>query len=511
METLFSRHPDIVRRLAVDSPQLLPSLLDGLIWRNRLQDKGLRRVNYYVKHLLVDSEGEYSKATEWLMEMWDPKIICHPVVVIVTDLVWKRCAFRTFLYSKSWFLFTLLVFISAQSVLKHMTSSNEDHSQRIAVFACRCFIYIFSMGQWIYFHVAHSYRDVRDNRTFRMFHIPFPRYLIENWQDTASLFLTILLILMFILEPILYCVQHSEGDFENAGIFTDKCHEADGLRFSYSVFSMCSMLLYFLLLIDLSVFSTKISSFVLVCFRVLSEVALYLFVLGYFILSFSSAISALDQDVDDFAGIPPAAVALLEVSLRMFSDARFNDLKEEPALLWAVICYVIVTVVFLFNMLIAQLHSAYQSTYLDMLGYARLNRSKIVVEAMPSVPHSRWEKFVQALDMDQPIEFGEGDVGVAGGIQVLEPAGEAISRDTIRRFGGSTSPAALWPEEENTNEGETEEDRFDQIEKLLDKAMKRMTRTKTDGNQAEGSKGQFASSGSGSGGGQDSGEGDSSS
>merc|ERR1719277_1042552 len=66
MDIMFERHPDIIKRLCADAPALLPALFDGLIWRSRTTENGLRRVNYYIKHLLADSEGEFSKTTEWI-------------------------------------------------------------------------------------------------------------------------------------------------------------------------------------------------------------------------------------------------------------------------------------------------------------------------------------------------------------------------------------------------------------------------------------------------------------
>merc|ERR1712084_169006 len=102
------------------------------------------------------------------------------------------------------------------------------------------------------------------------------------------------------------------------------------------------------------------------------------------------------------------------------------------------------------------------------------NRGKIVTEAMMSVSGRRWEKFIASLHLEDPCEFGEGDIGLAGGIQVLEPASLNITTvDMIRRFGGSTSPAAQWPEEDQA--GDDEEDRFERMERLIEKAMKRMT------------------------------------
>merc|ERR1712060_1004951 len=98
-------------------------------------------------------------------------------------------------------------------------------------------------------------------------------------------------------------------------------------------------------------------------------------------------------------------------------------------------------IVFLLNLLIAQLNCSYQATYQNMLGYARLNRGKIVTETMTSLARWRWDSFLESLRLEERVEFGEGDMGLAGGIQVFEPASANITTvDMIRRFGGSTSP-----------------------------------------------------------------------
>merc|ERR1712190_544850 len=74
----------------------------------------------------------------------------------------------------------------------------------------------------------------------------------------------------------------------------------------------------------------------------------------------------------------------------------------------------------------------------------------------------------------------------AGGIQLLEPASMNITTvDMIRRFGGSTSPAAQWPEEDQA--GDDEEDRFERMERLIEKAMKRMTSSRGGGKKGGGS------------------------
>jgi len=62
----------------------------------------------------------------------------------------------------------------------------------------------------------------------------------------------------------------------------------------------------------------------------------------------------------------------------------------------------------------------------------------------------------------------------------MEPAGaNPTIIDMIRRFGGSTSPAMQWPEEDQL--GDDEDDRFERMEKLIEKAMKRMTTANSTG------------------------------
>jgi len=99
--------------------------------------------------------------------------------------------------------------------------------------------------------------------------------------------------------------------------------------FSYSVLSAMAMFSYYLLLIDLAVFSTRVSAFVLVCGRLLSEVALFLFGLGFFVLAFASAVSALEQDDPDFAGIPLSCLVLLKISFGMLGGAHYDVFLED--------------------------------------------------------------------------------------------------------------------------------------------------------------------------------------
>merc|ERR1712232_965808 len=103
-------------------------------------------------------------------------------------------------------------------------------------------------------------------------------------------------------------------------------------------------------------------------------------------------------------------------------------------------------------------------------------RSRIIVETMPMVSPKRWGAFKESLGLDNRIEFNEGDIGVAGGVQVQEPANaHPTTMDTIKRVGGTTSALAQWPEEE----GDAEDDKFGKLEAMIKKAMDTMTAAKS--------------------------------
>jgi len=108
-----------------------------------------------------------------------------------------------------------------------------------------------------------------------------------------------------------------------------------------------------------------------------------------------------------------------------------------------------------------------------MLGFAILRRGKIVAETMLSVSKARWDRSIEQLRLDERVEFGEDDIGLAGGVQRFEPSSTNITTvDLIHRFGGTTSPAAKWPEDPVGPD--RDEDRLERMARLLERATKRM-------------------------------------
>ena len=81
----------------------------------------------------------------------DPVLVCHPILALLADMVWGRVAQWTFLFQKSWFLFTLILFMAGQSVLKYAPLDNLA-VEPDPILALRSFIYFFSMAQLIWTH-----------------------------------------------------------------------------------------------------------------------------------------------------------------------------------------------------------------------------------------------------------------------------------------------------------------------------------------------------------------------
>ena len=488
-DQLFERHPEIIHKLNSDAPNLLRTLLDGLVWRSRLILNGQRRVNYYVKHLVQDTDGGFNQGLEWIVEGQDPKIICHDVVVLFADMLWSGLAGHFFLLGRCYFLVTLAVFITGQSILPqlHEDPKNQSDGERIAIFTCRILIYVFSMGQLFVNQVRCLVADCRSGHIVRLFKvIPLPEYLTSTMQ-VGNLALMLCLLILCTQDPIFHCIN-SEGP-----LFTQHC-DGNSNTEVYSTLSMVAMLLYWALLLDLTIFSMQISAFTLVCGRVLSELGLFIGSLIFLIITFASSISALNHNCSDFTNIPAGALSLMEISLGMFPSEHFHQIQEEVAVLLTVSLFIIVVIIFLLNLLVAQLNGAYGAVYDDMVGYARLTRGSIIVSALGGISRKRWDRYLETVGFEERLEFNEGDVGLAGGIQVTEPANEhPTTVENIRRFGGSTSPAMPWPNEEHSH-ADGAEDKLDRLEKIILRATKKMTKK----NKVGGSSSQSLSQQSGS-------------
>jgi hypothetical protein len=244
------------------------------------------------------------------------------------------------------------------------------------------------------------------------------------------------------------------------------------------------MILHWILLVDLAVLSTKLSAFLLVCAHVGAELSRFGVALFFLLLLFSSSISVLPVDERnlEYMSFSSSFVTLVAITLSIY-EKDYQEMIHDPALLTSVILFKSMSAILLLNLLIAQLNCSYELVNLDMLGFARLNRAEVIVQVMDLCPMGAWNKFVSSLNFDVPLEFNEGDVGMAGGISSEEHSSlHPVMTDSIHRFGGSCSPAMPWPEEaEDRHKGPEEEERIDHIQRYVEKTLRKATKGAGDG------------------------------
>lgn len=470
---LLGAHPFCLDRVRVALVARCWGVL-GVLLRppfQRSTENGRRRVNYFAKHLIVDSDGCFAPAIEWLSDHKDPKLVCHPLVSYTIDLVWTRAAARAFLHRKSWLMLMMTVYTISQAILNSglHDPASPSLAKRTAVFLFRCFIYCISLPSLVGVQVKQCMQDIRKNDFVRLQIGRVPSCLVEA-NAIVCMSLCVCLIVALTCEPILHCFG-AVGPDGNKLLFVDRCEVGDQLLELYGTFSMCGLLCYYALILDLCVFSNTVSAFMLVFGRVLSELWLCVTFLAFMLLAFATSTVALKPQDSDFDTIPASCLMLLRMFLGMASCEFFEHLHTFPVLFSAVVVFVFLTTVCMVNVLIAQLACAYRQIFGDMVGLARLKRGSVCVLSMSSVSQARWECFVRSLRLDTPCEFGEGDVGLPGAIQVTEPASANVTTvEAIRRFGGSTSPAALWPEVDGATGGTAE--KLDRMEHAIRKAMK---------------------------------------
>merc|ERR1712226_575241 len=163
------------------------------------------------------------------------------------------------------------------------------------------------MGAMIFSHISKivgSYRKGQVVAISRRCSIPL---YLTNWQESINLVLMLVLMSMLAMEPILHCI----GD-EDVETFSPYCKGIEDFSGGYYTMNMVAMIFYYVLNLDLAVFNNRVSAYVLVCGRMLSEIALFLLAISAVLLTLSSAFSCLEQDDEAFQNIANGITTLWE-------------------------------------------------------------------------------------------------------------------------------------------------------------------------------------------------------
>eukprot|EP00434_Breviolum_minutum_P018136 symbB.v1.2.015999.t1/scaffold1207.1/size131524/1 len=343
---LFQRHPDLVEILSRTAPELLPIMLDGMVWRSRTTVAGMRRVNYYLKHLLVDAEGHFAKAMMSVVKLGDPVLAVHPVLITLCDVMWKDLVHWRFIQSKFRLLCTTVIFVLGQSVLPYLPGSEAT---RVVTFVCRALIYLYFMVGLIYDRAKHVYQAIKKGDLAPVGGIRIPRRWVDDWQETVSLVLTVLLVVMFFVEPMILCLQSDDGPFRLT------CDQAKDLQQPYEILSMIALLLQFSLIMDVAAISTRLSSWVLLASQVLPEFVMTCLACIFLILTFSCSVSASMEAPEDFDNILSSLMTFFKLAVSMYPASSFVALEENLLVLLITSAFRLVVIFFLMKLLIAQL------------------------------------------------------------------------------------------------------------------------------------------------------------
>lgn len=469
VDHLFKNHPDIVHTLAAEAPSLLQVFLDGLIWRSATrQPDGLRRVNYYVKYLIVSDEGGFSPALRELVNAKDPEIMSHVCIIFVSDTLWSGIVSKRFVGSKIWFLLSLLVFMLSQAILPKWSNA-KDPVIAWPIFVFRCLMYLGTMSRLLFVNARDSIDACRTGDVIRIFGcIKLPGVYRDGYK-LFNFVLALLLLGMLTLEPFLYCLTSSS---RGSSWPTEDCPEARKVEMNYSVLCLLAMLTHWFLLTDLSVFNTGMSAFVLVVTQLMTEIGRFLIAFTFLLVTFASAICVLEHSYTGMHDLWLTMLALFAITIKLYED-DYRDLMEDPVLLAILFTFLTFSSILLLNLLIAQLNVSYVRIYSNMVGYARLKRAEVICDILEHCPAQTWQSFVATLSLDTPLEFNEGDVGMGGGMQIWEPASEhLVSRDSIQRYGGAASPAEPWPESHAAIQDD--DDKFNHMRRVVQGSLKRL-------------------------------------
>jgi hypothetical protein len=266
---------------------------------------------------------------------------------------WRRKSLR-FLATKLWFFTTLIVFIVCQQYGILMTNGMGPAAYTLV--AGRIFIYSMSMTQLLIKHLRLSLLDYRAKRVVRCGGIPFPQYLTLTLQDASEAILVLSLIVMMCFEPFLYCITLTPG-VAYCGPWMQWISDA------YDRTSTISMMMYFVLVSELSHFSIQIGAFSLIIMRLSSDFAVYVLAIFFICAAFASSMTCIVawNLNEDFTNWVVAMKAILRCALGMYGGAKFETVAAANDLFGWMLCFMIVWHMFINNLMIAQLCTCYNT------------------------------------------------------------------------------------------------------------------------------------------------------
>ncbi|CAK9076751.1 unnamed protein product [Durusdinium trenchii] len=447
-DEMFKYQPNIADNILREAPFLAESLLDGLIWRSHKSQDNLRPVIYYLKHLLQDMDESkmLSRALISYIRFNHPQTIMHPILAFSLDLLWEKLALRYFLMDRILTIVNCIIFVIAECYM-NQPAFLDDPSSRSMVVVGRILVYTLGFLRLLYWHICQIFLAYRFGAVVKIQRLNFPAYLMRG-SDILSFLLMMDLLAMNTVEPIMHCIAAQEGHILRCPAWTDE------MSLLYEIFVIIAVFLYVILIVEVGSVSIKLSEYRVLCLHAIEQVLLCFGVVLLTILTFAFAISGMTREMmhltslTEWADVGTIISTLIRLSFGAMDIGSIQHVAEDsPLLIVVIILFMMMVYTFFFNLLVSQFCGVYTSLAADIKGHARLARGEIIIETFKAVKLTRWQKFMNALHLDQKVDFEQGDIGLAGGIKTFEPAlAHPVAKDQIIRFGGRTESHLPWPE-----------------------------------------------------------------
>lgn len=500
VDDIFRLQPDVVQDILLEAPLLATTLMDGLIWRSHKTKDGMRPVIYYLEHLVTDPDETktFSRALISFVKYDNPKTIMHPILVFVLDILWTHLAKRSFFLDRVLTMISFVVFLLATCFL-NQPSLLENPTAETCLAVARILVYSLGFVRLLYWHSSEFFRAYRHQDTEKVFAPKLPRYLMRG-PELFSFALMLNMIAMMTVEPLFHCLVAQETISYTCEAWTD------GMSLAYQMFTILGIILYAIIVADIANISIQLCEFKVLCSHAFMQVVLCLGVVTCVLLVFAFAISSMTREAalltgKEFSDMGTTMTTLVQLAVGMMDTGKIHGISSEsPYLLVVIVAYMLVVYSFFFNLLVSQLCGVYTALAEDIQGYAMLARGEVILDTLKAIPMKRWNHFIKSLQLDQRVDFEEGDIGLAGGIKTWEPAlAHPITQDQIIRFGGDTDPSLPWPDHHSAN-NDTSMEKV--VQKMIQKSLQKYlgknglggTESTTDGSKTSHSSGSHSES-----------------
>ena len=487
---LFLTHPGVVNNLAALNPSLLPVLMDGLMWRSRMAVQGFRRVNYFIRDIFGDPTMEryhdpYHTPLAELTRLHDPDLFTHPVVQFLVDVKWQAFGRRMFLKSQAFFIVVLITFMIAYVGFNYeggAVSSDVAFYTRIVLATLNICILLFRQ-------IPRLVQEVRRNQVapIRIFGLPPVLLPISLFKaaNIIRLLINILLLIAF------------ASDYRVVGRILE-----DGVANSLlSWTASFSVVLLWMLVFDLFTLDIRFAKVTLRISVIVRDLCVCMAFCAFLFIGFGGSMYLVYWgSPSDAQGEEDQFRTAISSMVYLFVSVTGNYVFMGETMTIQMQCFFIVfgacSILFVNTVMSAVSTSKLFSTAEDVEGTTYLNRAQELVELESMQTLEQREFLWASFAFTDRIEFDEGDLGLNGGLQIMEAVSkygnDGKDEDRIMRFPGDASAKSPWPTNKATAKSAAErlellDSLFRRIAKMLRDMKKSAKKGTMDASEVTGS------------------------